>query len=840
MGADIWLVFRFWGTLFFVGSIAYPLTKVLFGPTSHLAKLELRGVSFRNTVNDGGRTTRPGLGSHFGEGGGLGEGWFDQGYFFSKAVGMATVTFGVFVLGSLKILPFGILSIALSMGVVFLLGLVGNLIDISKIKDQRSNIHIKNQKYREWIKKIALLFLEESVFLGLLIFWAWVKGHEPSIHGLEKFMDFGFTKSILNGGFFPPKDMWYSGFTINYYYFGHLVLATLTRLSGLDLTVTFNLILAALFSLCFTMAGSIGCQLALSKIKEQRSKIWNGVVAWILTGFIVTLAGNMQTIYAFTRGYTGDNVKPFWELVFPLRISFHSSFAGQVGEIWTNLQQGLNTYWYANATRFIPYTIHEFPSYSFVVSDIHGHVLSIPFALLAIALLIQLSAVSRQQSDTLMAKGFWLKTVFYGFLCGVLFMTNALDGPIYIGLFLVVMIIISRQSSVVSRQPIAISHQVSNKLKSESWKPASPAGGLKAILYGVICVISAGITALPFILHFKPFVTGIGVNCPPAFLANHKIGPFLFETIDKCQHSPLWMWWLLWGFFMFCGGGFILSKIKYQKLNIKYTNQIAQRIHSFNVDVTGTEKVLLVFFFVSLGLLIFPEFLYFKDIYPAHFRSNTMFKLGYQAFMMLSIVSVYGITNSKLKSQKSKILFFLLLVPQVFLVSIFPLFSVRSYFNALRTYESIDGLGWMRRQYPSDYAAIEWLNNQIEIKYQKSNIKYNDLVLLEADGDSYTDYARMSAFTGIPAVVGWPVHEWLWRGSYDVVSPRRSDVGRIYETTYLEEARILLVKHGVTHVIIGTLERQKYPNLFETKFEKLGTNVFTSGLTTIYRLTERK
>src|SRR3989304_5981669 len=101
-------------------------------------------------------------------------------------------------------------------------------------------------------------------------------------------------------------------------------------------------------------------------------------------GFPVASAGNFQTVYAFTRGYTGDDVQPLWTLLWGW------------GEFWSRLREGMERYWYANATRFIPFTIHEFPSYSFVVSDIHGHVLSIPFVLLAIGLLITLFCQSRQ------------------------------------------------------------------------------------------------------------------------------------------------------------------------------------------------------------------------------------------------------------------------------------------------------------------------------------------------------------------------------------------------------------------------------------------------------------
>ncbi|MCX6794181.1 MAG: DUF2298 domain-containing protein [Candidatus Gottesmanbacteria bacterium] len=119
------------------------------------------------------------------------------------------------------------------------------------------------------------------------------------------------------------------------------------------------------------------------------------------------------------------------------------------------------------------------------------------------------------------------------------------------------------------------------------------------------------------------------------------------------------MMWLLWGFFIYCGL-WVLREIR----GIREKNNNA--------------FLLIIFFFFSIALIIFPEFFYFKDIYPMHFRSNTMFKLGYQAFIMFSIVSGYTIV----KYFRNKI-FLLLLIPQLFLVSIYPIFSVRSYFNSL-------------------------------------------------------------------------------------------------------------------------------------------------------------
>ena len=691
--SDFWIVMRWWGALFLIGAAAFPLASRLFS------------------------------------------GWYDRGYLFSKAVGLSTVTWIVFVLGMAHIAPFTAPTIWVSIGVVFVVGVF---------------LH-KSLKSPTLLKGGALL-AEEFFFLAALLFWSWIKAHEPSIRGLEKFMDYGFMNSILHSRYFPPADMWYPPYPINYYYFGHLVTALLTRLSGLDLSVTFNLMLATLFALCLTMSFSIGKKLT-------------NVAGGILSAFLVTLAGNMQTIYAFTEGYGGDNVKPFWQLGWTLK--------------------GLETYWYANATRFIPYTIHEFPSYSFVVSDVHGHVLSIPFVLLGIGLLIVMFT----------GKATWAQRIFYGFLCGVMLMTNALDGPIYAGLFLLLLLVLLP----------------GDWMRSSYWKSWG-------MIAAVVC-IAAGFSSLPFLAHFTSFVNGVAVNCPPAALANSRIGPILFESVDKCQKSPFWMMWLLWGFFWFCG----VSLIIFRGWGIRKLRDI--RIF-WEKKFTQSEKILVVFFIFSVLLIIFPEFFYFKDIYPSYFRSNTMFKLGYQAFILFSLVSAYTIVRL-LSAKRAKLIFFVLLVPQLFLVSIYPIFSVRSYFGGLTQYRGLYGLTWLATEYPDNFRAITWLDGQFTPGHQP--------VILEADGDSYTDYDQFSVFAGTPTVIGWAVHEWLWRGTYDVVSPRRQDVATIYTLHDISLTRELLKRYHVQYIVVGILERQKYPTLDEKKFATLGHLVFRSGLTAVYK-----
>ncbi len=750
MGSDFWIVVYWWTIVFLFGAIGFPLARSLF--TS----------------------------------------WWDQGYALAKAVGLAFGTWGVWVLASLHIVPFSQASIIGVCVVLFIGGLYLNKGISAKIKNPSLGAKslLLDTKRFPWI----FILIEEIMFFGLLVTWAWVKGHEPSIRSLEKFMDFGFTQSILNSRFFPAPDMWYAGEPINYYYFGHTSMAVLTKLSGLSLSYAYNLMLATLFALTASLTLSIAIEIirhGLPVVREAKASVRRVamiVAGGVLTSFVVTLGGNLQTLYAFTKGYVGENPPPFWTLLWRI------DELGRIGE-------GITKYWYANATRFIPFTIHEFPSYSFVVSDIHGHVLSLPFVLLAFALLLTFFVLTGRPSfsNASETRGYWGRLILFGLLGGILFMTNALDGPIYVGLLAVLILC------------LWVWDRISVKV---------------ALLSLFVSGVSMIVAAAPFLLHFKSFVSGIGVNCAPAAMASRKVFIFLFEGVDKCQHSPLWMLALLWGFFMYCLCWLYVTRVRGKRPG-------------------GTEGFLTLdrFLFLVGGfcflLLLFPEFFYFKDIYPAHFRSNTMFKLGYQAFIMLGIISGYTIVLlTAVLTRIKRVLFWVFLLPQLFLVCIYPYFSVNSYFGNLRTYDTLNGLDWLAEQYPDDDAAIMWLNSEFTAGrlINRYPAVSQTPVIVEADGESYTDFERVSAFTGLPTVIGWGVHEWLWRGTYDVVSPRREDVLKMYTGNDSDSVRRLLDSYGVSYIIVGSKEREKFTDLNETVLGKVGQVVFRRGITTVYRV----
>jgi uncharacterized membrane protein len=674
--------------------------------------------------------------------------FLDKGYIFSKIIGLLFITYAVFILGTLHLLKFN----------------EPNIIIIWAIIAIPQFILLRKQKIFEK-NDLKLFAVEEFIFLASIFIWTYVKGFNPDIHDLEKFMDYGFINSILRSNYFPPRDMWLTPFSINYYYFGHLFTAVVTQISQIPSYVSFNLMLSTIFAFTFTTSFSIGINL-VNKIKRfSLKKIF---VLGLFFSYIVSFAGNLQTLYAFFTHYDSEWPKPLWQLKLSI-FTFP------------------NSYWYPSATRFIYHTIHEFPSYSFVVADLHGHVLDIPVVMTMIALFLVLTNLKRIPYGIV---------ILFAFLLSIAYMTNAWDGLIYMGLGGVLFFTVNfvqTNGKTIKRLTSAV---------------------VKTIKSSILLFFLFFIFSYAFNKSFSPFASGIGLNCSPDFLIKvGKIGPFIFEK-GFCQVTPIWELLILYGFFLFMVVSLLIFLRKKQLLSSDI----------FVVTIS----------LLSFCLIIVPEVIYLKDIYTAHFRANTMFKLSYQSFIMLAISSVYAIIRivSSLREGKKTnlgrvgyILFVILGLFLLFLVSIYPYFAIPSGYASLKGRKDLNGINYLRSLYPTDYNAISWINKNIK----------GQPVILEAQGDSYTDFARVSANTGLPTVLGWTVHEWLWRGSYDIPAARFQDISNLYETRDLSLAKQIIKKYNISYIYIGDLERGKY-QVNEDKFTKLGKLVYSSNGTNIYRV----
>ncbi len=551
---------------------------------------------------------------------------------------------------------------------------------------------------------LKIIFMEEYLFAVGFLMISIVRGFLPNIDSLEKFMDFGFIQRYLSSPTLPAEDMWQAGKVINYYSFGHFWASILVRYFGVPLAVGYNLILGYVAGLAMSLSFAIAYLLAGAKSERA------GIVGGLIGAFATVLAGNSHVI---------------WYLV---------------------NHQGMSGYWYAEATRFIHNTIHEFPAYSFVVSDLHGHLLDLPMVLIFI--LITLHWLNRRH---------FVDEIIMGILLGVMMMTNTWDVAVY-GLLL----------SVLGLQLI-----FSDKKEI-----------LKLIRSAGVMLLFMALTALPWWLTFKSISDGVAL---------------------VKERSPLWRLTVLWA------GGVLVSLMA--------------------VVTEGKSKQSLIVRTLAITvilLILIPEIVYAKDIYPDHPRANTMFKLTYQASVLIGILS--GALWGKLLDQERKMSLWwrwpaILVSFAIFAgTMIFPMEAFTTFYENFNNYRGLDGETWMKKIMPEKYGAINFLRDNFDGKN-----------MIEAVGDSYTQMNAVSAFSGIPTVQGWRVHEWLWRGGYAPVAEREAEVREFYEGSSLEKKRDLIKKYRMGWILVGKDEKESY-RIDEKNLLLLGERVWSDGETYLLKV----
>lgn len=677
----------------------------------------------------------------------------DKGYLFSKTIGLAITAYAMWLLSFFKLIKIEALS---CWAVVFGCGALACFIFFKKSKQTLSDL--MDEDILQWV------LIGEGIFLFSLSFWTYLRGFNARIEGLEKFMDYGFVNSILRSGFVPPKDMWFAGEPINYYYFGQYLSAFITRLSGIKTEIAYNLMMATLFAfsvaLCFALVSNM-----LKGLKSNAPVMIGGLIAAVL----VSLGGNLHSfIYGVLNKVTSEG----------------------------------KSYWFPDATRYIGYnpetkdkTIHEFPVYSFVVSDLHAHVINMILVLCLLGVLLALFRKLQKRADgvwqprSLTDEIFVPELLLPGFLIGIFQMSNFWDFPIYLTVTLFTLLCAGIRHYGFTIKML----------------------GMTAIRFMTVLIL-AMFFALPFNFTFDTIATEVRLA------RNHS---FLYQLL------VLWGYQLVMVAIFFAFILFAEQNIRWKRARGKVREKIREELTLIArirqvIENNSVEDVFAVILCVSaMGLVLIPELVYVKDIYSQEYaRANTMFKLTYQAFIMFGLASGYifiRIRQFREKNWKIMIARVLTLI-MLILPMIYPFYAISSWYKKMDPvhYEGLDGLAFLKNDYPDDYALVEWMRENIE---GQPNI-------LEANGDSYTMQGRISMATGLPTVQGWFTHEWLWRDDNTLVQGRVDDVQMIYESEDLNQTVDLLRKYSVEYIVIGNLEYEQYPDLKADKLLSLGTVIF--------------
>lgn len=697
----------------------------------------------------------------------------DKGYLFSKTVGIAVSGYLMWMLSALKIMKFTTASCIITAGMGLIINIAVYLYLKLRLKKNLSEYILKDN--------LKIFVAEELMFFAVFLLFSYIRGFNPEAYGTEKFMDYGFMTTMMRSDYMPPQDFWYSGTALNYYYVGQFMATYLTRLSFVEVSCGYNLMLTMTGAFCFVLAFSLAYNLMI-KYSLYRTRMSNGaaVFSGILAALAVCVAGNMHY--------------PLYRWIIP-------TIKKLAGEENVNY-----SYWFPDATRYIGYnpethdkTIHEFPSYSFVLGDLHAHVINIMFVLTVLAVLMSwLFGQNKRKSDAKIAAGeiFNPSIIVLSFFIGLFHTTNFWDYPIYY---------------VVSGAIILFSNMIMYNFKKKAY--------LLTALQGILVIVLAKIFALPFSLQFEKISSAICL-------------------VDK--NTIFYQFMVLWGLPITTIAAFIIISVlnykenrKYLKGNKKKSKQEAEKgkdpLLAYMEFLSVTDLYVITIGLCAIGLTLMPEIIYVKDIYSGDYkRANTMFKLTYQAFILFGICFGYIFVRLlKYARNKGQRIVAAVLLGIFCLTLPYSVNAVKSWYSNIfdkSGYKGIDATSFLKKDFKDDYPAIEWLNENIE----------GTPVVLEANGYSYTDYQRVSVMTGLPTVLGWYTHEQLWKSSSnrsddEVVSEinsRAADIETIYTSGDEELVRELIERYNISYIYVGSLEEQKYGEINHELIKSLGEVVY--------------
>lgn len=260
----------------------------------------------------------------------------------------------------------------------------------------------RREGLRDWLKsnRRTVVAVEVLFFLAFA-FLTFVRAGNPDIHGTEKPMELAFINAILRSPSFPPHDPWLSGYAISYYYFGYVMAAMLAKATGTLGSVAFNLMIALVFAL--SAAGAYGIlynllslwQKQRASAGERRPSLGLPLLGPLFLLIVSNFEGFLEVLHRrglfWKFGPDGQAVSAFWtwldlkDLREPPLLP--TGWMPERYLWWWRASRVVMDYDLAGGWREI---IDEFPFFSYLLGDLHPHVLAMPFGLLALAAALNL------------------------------------------------------------------------------------------------------------------------------------------------------------------------------------------------------------------------------------------------------------------------------------------------------------------------------------------------------------------------------------------------------------------------------------------------------------------
>ncbi|MBV9468414.1 MAG: hypothetical protein JOZ57_04160, partial [Abitibacteriaceae bacterium] len=230
------------------------------------------------------------------------------------------------------------------------------------------------------------IIASELVFLLFFAGFFIHRGFWPDFNNGEKPMDLALIGACARADYLPPPNPYAANVRLDsYYYLGHLQAALLTDAIHSTARWTYNLMCGTLPALCFSLAVSL-CGAVTRRVR-------NGVIG----GCLLLATGTLEPLRQWFKPLPGVEAKT-WPID------------------------------YMATSRVIPFTINEYPWFTFSYGDVHAHYFDMPVSLLVISLGWVLFWRIREGWDT---RGWKVIAALCGTVLSANLMTNTWDFPTY-------------------------------------------------------------------------------------------------------------------------------------------------------------------------------------------------------------------------------------------------------------------------------------------------------------------------------------------------------------------------------------------------------------------------
>ncbi len=441
----------------------------------------------------------------------------DRGYALSRALGLLVWGYVFWLFASLGVFRNDIGGLLLG-----LLALVG--LSYWALRG------IELQDLRRWLKKNRSLVISiEAIFLLAFAGWTIVRAANPEILGTEKPMELAFINAILRSPEFPPHDPWLSGYAISYYYFGYVMTAMIAKLTATSGSVAFNMAISQTFALSaiaaygvvYSLLGAVRSRRSPNGESNKLNNLWLSMLGPVFILIASNLEGFLEVLHArglfWQRGEGGELSSTLWtwldlkELSLPPAQPF--SWMPTRFLWWWRASRVVQDYDLAGTWREV---IDEFPFFSYLLGDLHPHVLVMPFTLLAVGLGLNLYLGGAKGKMHWLGlrldidrRFFWLSVLVIG---GLAFL-NTWDFPIYVFLFSLVYMVWKVVTVINERSETSGQEDHDQVSQIDEVNKTSFVSLVKDLLIMAIPLSLSGILVyLPFYIGFSSQAGGILPN----------------------------------------------------------------------------------------------------------------------------------------------------------------------------------------------------------------------------------------------------------------------------------------------------------------------------------------